>query len=356
MKMNSSARELFAETMLRLDQSYSEEAGMLTRTFRGRSMHDLRGSCHYALGLLIQDHPGDREKAETILHHVLGAQFAGNPESAFYGSFPFDDRLPAPPDEPFPGTHFDAFSRYYLEKWQEQIRGRFLNHLAEAGYRQDQISEIEGLARQSLLETVPVVWGNFDANWREFVVTELAMMLALAEDKLDPAVVREMEEAAKRGIAGSIRRWDNHIIPMNTNVELMHVFICGFFGERLKNVEYLSHARDAASDLAMRYHEFDSFAEYNSTTYNSVDLIALAMWRLYLKDPELVRIGTELEAGLWQNIADMYHPLLNQVCGPNARNYDDDMQKHSMLPALLYVAFDGKKPVPEWNMEKAGFI
>ena len=346
---------LFEETMRRLDAQYDDTVGLLTHSFRARTMHDIRGSGHYALGLFVRDAVGDRERAGRILHKVLDAQFLSDPSMVFYGGFPFDDRMPEPPREPFPGDHFDATSRYYLEKWQEQIRGRFLKKLAEAGYAQEERYNIDGLWRQSLLETVPVVWGNFDANWPDFVATELAMILAVGAE-LPSELLARVEEAGRAAVYNSIRRWKQHVIPMNTNVELMHVFICGFFGEWLGEAAFLEHAREAVLDIRKRYEETMSFAEYNSVTYNSVDLSALAMWRLYLKDDTLVETGRFLEAGLWRNIAQMYHPGLNNICGPYSRNYDNDMAFHSMIPALLYLVYGEEKPQPLFNVETAGYI
>ncbi len=354
--LSEEQRILFERSMERLDQGWNEEAGMLARSFNGREYHDLRGSCHYALGLLVRNAEGDQERAVRILEKVLNSQYLEDPDMPYYGDFPQDERRPAPPHEPLTDERFDAVSRYYLEKWIEQIRGKMQHHLRDAGYSEEKIGQIEGLARQSVLETVPVVWGNWDANWREFVATELAMILIFGEDKLDPELVQRIEEAACRAVFGSIRRWKDHVVPMNTNVELMHVFICAYYGERLGRQEYLDQAREAARDIAARYDETDSFAEFNSTTYYSVDLQALSTWRLYIRDPEIHEIGCRLEAGLWQNIAEMYHPGLNQVCGPFARNYDNDMALHSMLPAYLYLAFGEEKPFPLFNVETAAYI
>ncbi len=346
---------LFEETMRRLDAQYDAAAGLLTRSFRARTMHDIRGSGHYALGLFVRDEEGDHARACRILNKVLDAQFLSDPSAVFYGGFPFDDRQPEPPHEPFPGEHFDAVSRYDLEKWQEQIRGKFLKKLAAAGYEREERYRIEDMWRQSLIETVPVVWGNFDANWPDFIATELAMILCVGAAP-GPELTQRMEEAGRAAVENSIRRWQRHVIPMNTNVELMHVFICGFFGEWLGDDAYLEQARKAASDIRRRYEETMSFAEYNSVTYNSVDLSALAMWRLYLKDEMLVETGCFLETNLWRNIAQMYHPGLNNVCGPYSRNYDNDMALHSMIPAFLYLVYGDEKPRPIFNVETAGYI
>ena len=354
-RMNDRQVWLFEETMHRLDAQYDDACGLLTRKLGTRIMHDIRGSSHYALGLFVRDEAGDRDRACQVLAHVLDAQFLSDPSMAYYGGFPFDDRQKEPPREPFPGKHFDAESRYYLEKWQEQIRGHLLKKLEAHGYDQAARYEIEDLFRQSLLETVPVVWGNFDANWPDFIATELAMIVSVGAD-LGPELTARVEAAGRAAVENSIRRWQQHFIPMNTNVELMHVFICGFFGEWLDEPGFVAQARVAAADIRARYEETMSFAEYNSATYNSVDLCALAMWRLCLKDAALMETGRFLEAQLWRNICEMYHPGLNNVSGPYSRNYDNDMAVHSMIPAFLYLAYGEEKPRPLFNVETAGYI
>ena len=101
-RMNDRQVWLFEETMQRLDAQYDDTAGLLTRTFRARTMHDIRGSSHYALGLFVRDEEGDHGRACRILHKVLDAQFLSDPSAVLYGGFPFDDRQPEPP-EPIDG-------------------------------------------------------------------------------------------------------------------------------------------------------------------------------------------------------------------------------------------------------------
>ena len=41
-----------------------------------------------------------------------------------------------------------------------------------------------------------------------------------------------MDAAMERTVEGSLARYLDYVCPMNTNIELMHILICAFFGER----------------------------------------------------------------------------------------------------------------------------
>jgi hypothetical protein len=81
------------------------------------------------------------------------------------------------------------------------------------------------------------------------------------------------------------------------------------------------------------FHEHNSFNEYNSPTYYGVDIYGLALWRSYGSTSDIRNLGTNIEATLWTDIADFYHPGLRNIAGPYDRSYGMDME--------TYVAFTG---------------
>ena len=345
---------LLQETMKRLDEQYDAACKMLGNDREG---HGVRVSAHYAVGLLARGGSRDRKRAEEILERLLELQFKGDSEDAFYGGFPRNDREGQPPSEPFPGKEFTAVHRYYLEKWQETIEEKFRGRLADSGYDNAQVKQICACYWQAVTETVPVVWRGFDPNWREFIGTDIAMILAFYEEDLESGLVWKLEQALERAVTGSLTRYHDHVCPMNTNIEMMHVLICAYLGERRKDGALLAHAVKAAQRLKTAYLEFHSVSEYNSSTYYSVDLMALSAWKRILKNEELRETASFLEAGIWKDITVMYHPLLKNLCGPFSRSYEMDMSLHSLLPALLYLGLGEEvQEKPAFNCELAGNI
>lgn len=347
-------RRLLQETMKRMDTQYDEACHMLGNKREG---HGVRVSAHYAVGLLARGGAQDKKRAADILDTLLKMQYRAGSEDAFYGGFPRNDREKQPPREPFPGADFNACSRYYMEKWQETIVEKFGRGLLSCGYGREDKDRILNSYWQAVTDTVPVVWKGFDPNWREFIGTDIVMILAFFEEDIEEALVGRLKIALEKAAAGSVTRYRNHVCPMNTNIELMHILICAFLGERFRDEEMLKQALSAAKQFEVRYREFHSVGEYNSTTYYSVDLMALAAWRRILQTPWLRELGAWLEAQIWKDIAMMYQPLLKNLCGPFSRSYEMDMSIHSLLPALLYLGL-GEKHVqmPEFNCELAGNV
>ena len=352
--LTAERRRLMDETMYRLDRLYDEAGGFLSGE-EGR--HDVRASSHYALGLLLRDHPGDADRAVRIIGRIIDLQMVSDPSMDFYGTYPALDTSPEPPAEPWPGEHFDAEARYLLDLWSERITHRFENRLAAEGFARQEIHQIAACREAALRETVPVVWKTYDANWREFISIEWLTILLTAGDRLPGELQGRMTRALERAVEGSMRRRRNEIVPMNTNVELMYALMCELTGELLDRDDYRDAGLQAAGEIRDRYQEFESFAEYNSATYYAVDLVILSLWRQAAGNRAFREIGVFLERGLWKNIAETYHPGLRNLCGPYSRCYEEEMSLHSMLPAVLYTALGEEAvPFPEFNTEMPALI
>ena len=88
-----------------------------------------------------------------------------------------------------------------------------------------------------------------------------------------------------------------------------------------------------ANAIEALFRQQQGFSEYNSPTYYGVDLWALALWR-GSASPLLQTAGLRLEAALWRDIADFYHPGLYNLCGPYDRAYGMDMMRYASLLGL----------------------
>jgi len=80
-----------------------------------------------------------------------------------------------------------------------------------------------------------------------------------------------------------------------------------------------------------------------------VDFYGLALWRVYGPTPALRKMGSEMEAELWRDVAAYYHAGLKNIAGPYDRSYGMDLTKYVSLTGLwLRTALDGKSaPFPE---------
>jgi hypothetical protein len=95
---------------------------------RREGSYMVRESSWYALGLLLRDTPGDRQRAADILEAVLKQQYV-TPGMKWYGTYK------RTPEEPDPSTN-------------------------------------------------PVIWRGYDPNWRHFIGTTFAMILIEFPDRI----------------------------------------------------------------------------------------------------------------------------------------------------------------------------
>lgn len=345
---------LLMDTMNKLDQQFDYEAGLIGNRENG---YGVRTNAHYALGLLARAGIEDIERASKLIEKILSLEFEAKEKDIYYGVFKRSNKEKQPAIENYPGMYMNANTRYYLDKWQELILEKFKIQLKTNNYSMEEIKEINNLLNQSVVDTIPVVWKSYDPNWREFIGTIFALILSVYEELLDANLVKSIEESMKRSVIGSISRYESNFYPMNTNVELMHIFISIYYGERLDCQEFIEHGIHGARTFIKNYKEYHGVAEYNSPTYYSVDFMILSAWRQFTSSRELNELGTYLEAELWKDMAKFYNPELKNLCGPFSRGYEMDMKIHTMIPSLLYIGLDTMgQEKPEANCEQAGNI
>jgi hypothetical protein len=236
----------------------------------------VRDSTWYAVGLLLRDQPGDRDRAAQILRTVLKAQYH-EPGKVWDGTFR------RTPNEPEPGP--DA-----------------------------------------------VIWRAYDPNWREFVGTTLALILEEFPDRipadLRPAMISSIDDA----VAGEIK--DGRLVPTYTNPALMLGFLWYYAAVHGNRPDWIAPATKWQEDIYKLFKQHDTFFEYNSPTYAGVDFFALALWRDYGFTPRMRSIGSEMEATLWRSVADLYNANLRNISGPYDRSYGMDMQSYVSVTGL----------------------
>lgn len=344
---------LFDHTMELLDGLYDETEALVHCEKRGTAC-DVRDSAHYALGLFER---GDVEKGCRVLERILSLQFDASPEEVYYGTFKRTQIEKDAPHELFPGKHFDAWARYDLDVWQEKIAITLHNRLVEEGFTPEQHKRIAGALRDSILAHVPAVWECYDPNWREFIGTTVSLILARHADKLPDELHERVKAAMTRAVEGSIVRRKRNIHPMNTNVELMHIYICDFYGAYLQRRDIADYALQAMDAFMIDFGEFGTVAEFNSPTYYGVNFITFSIYRSYAPTEFIRACAAKVEEALWREVADNYHPVLGAVCGPYSRSYELDLRVHTSYPALFYVALGAENaPEPADNCESAGHI
>ena len=349
-RLSHEGRVLVDQTMEKLDPLYDPERGLVGMYYHSRRYYDNRSSMYYALALLLLDVPGCAEKAEKIIHTVIGTQIDA-PEEIFHGVYRHDG-APVPAAGVLDYRRLGLYGRYFADCFYERLADSFRLKLKHDPDLADHAGRIEALLRSALFESTPVVWETYEPNSREFILMCLAMLLEHFESRLSPAAVRRMEQSARLALAGAVERSRSGFTPLNTNIQCMHVFELDYFGVRLQIPEYREYALQYARGMLERYREFHAAAEFNSPTYCSVDLSTLGFWRRYGSCEELQQLGAELEEGIWRDMMAFYNPALRNFCGPYSRAYELDHSIHTGFNAMLYWALGEEKyPCHDWSIE-----
>ncbi|MGN8769259.1 hypothetical protein ACTNDP_06860 [Paenibacillus barengoltzii] len=332
---------LVKQAMEEMDRHYDEAKHLLRNAEDGRSeWHSTRGSAHYAVGLLIRNGEGDTERACAVLNEVLNLQLDA-PDEIFHGTFKTAPQAADPPRGGYPWKRFGPGFAYYVTSLLEKISGHLAEELGAAGNGKINVSrkEAEDALARAADRVIPPVWRSYDPNWREFIACAFAVILEHFEPRLPRELVQRMDDAMVKAVTGSIDRRLSDAVPMNTNIELMHLFITHYYGYRYGNEAWIRHADGEAERFLEEFHEFGTLAEFNSTTYYGVDLTVLGLIRKYARTDRFKTIGHTIEQALWETIALFYHPGLENMAGPYARAYEMEMTAHSSLGVFLYLAF-----------------
>jgi hypothetical protein len=292
--LDANARDLFDASMRWMENRWDAAAGLLWDSDQAKLTaphHTVRNSVWYAFGLLMRNRPADNERAVRVMETVLSYQFDA-PGRIFHGTFY------RAPEEPYPPA--DA-----------------------------------------------VIWRDYDPNWREFIITALALVLTEYADRLPAALVHQIDAAIRKAVTGAQARG---LSASYTNIALMYAFMLCFGGKRLNEPAWIEEGERMAREVYRLFKQHDAFAEYNSPTYYGVDVYALVLWRAYpALSPLLAQLGSEMESSLWADLAQFYHADMRNLAGPYDRSYGMDMRRYvSVIGIWMRLALDkSRAPFPD---------
>ena len=341
-------QRLLAQSLADFDARWDEGASLLLSA-EEPPHHGTRESVFYALALLIRQGPGDADRADRILRAVLALQRL-DAGQIWHGTFASLLEQPAPVRAPFDVSELTPVAR-----WQGDVLGERLGAAFTARLRADpslagRAGEISGLLAASLRDVFPVVWETYDPNWREFILATMALILEEFASLLPAETVSAMEQAAREGLKGARFRAERGLTPLNTNVEVMHVFIFDAFARRFGDGELSAYAAAFARRFLADYREHHAVAEFNSPTYNGVVLSYTGLLRTRGGSPEVREMGAELEEGLWEDLAEFYNPVMKTLSGPFTRAYGTTIDG-TAIPMLMYLGLD---EIPETRLPSFG--
>ncbi len=179
-----------------------------------------------------------------------------------------------------------------------------------------------------------VEWQHYDPNWRQFLGTALAMALEGHEPDLPPGLSARVGQAAERCAR---LEPDDRIAEWYTNPNLLHAWLQAWVGARVGDPTLLQAGEARAAAIVDRFDRLGDVDEYNSPTYDGIDLLALGLWVAHPPAPRFGPWGQHLLAALGERIAALYHPPTTSMCGPYARAYGIGLDRYVSLIGLWLV-------------------
>jgi hypothetical protein len=294
-QLNDNTRALLNQSLELEDKYWNDKIGLIQYpSAQPAPSHDeafmVRESSWYALGLLLRDAPGDRERAARALDAVLREQY-NTPNVRWYGTFRRS------PEEPSP---------HYTSK----------------------------------------AWKSYDPNWREFIGSTFAVILMEYPDRIPQRLGERMNAAIDCAVEGEMK--DGRLKTSYSNIALMYGFLLDFAAQREHRADWQKRADKWTTRVYRLFKQNDAFSEYNSPTYYGVDLYGLALWRSYGSTAKMRAMGSEMEIKLWREIAASYQPSLHNISGPFDRSYGMDMESYvSLVGMWMRMELNGSEaPLP----------
>ena len=181
-----------------------------------------------------------------------------------------------------------------------------------------------------------VEWVDYDPNWRQFLGTCLTMLLRRHGDHVDAPLRQRVEDTIGYAVASEP---EDRVHPSYTNIALKKAWLDVEWG-------FPDRGEALAGSIVERHDRVGAFEEFNSPTYDGIDLWALGLWRAESSSGRLQEWGARLEASLWERIGERYHAGLRNIAGPYTRAYGMDMERYLALVALWVAASTGVADAP----------
>lgn len=178
-----------------------------------------------------------------------------------------------------------------------------------------------------------VEWVHYDPNWRQFLGVTLALCAIVHGDTLPSDVRNGIATALERCVAGEPR---DRLPRWYTNPNLMHAWLQGHVAATTDDpaLRAAAHARLAVQvERFLRHGDVD---EYNSPTYDGIDLLAIGLWATHPPTTGFADAASTMLPAIGERISRLHHRRFGTSCGPYIRAYGLVPTEYVSLSGLLY--------------------
>lgn len=176
-----------------------------------------------------------------------------------------------------------------------------------------------------------VEWLHYDPNWRQF----LGVILALCVEDFGPSVGDELTDRIISSLALAVEGEPLERIPeWYTNPNLMHAWLQAWVSSQTGSPELAALGLDRAELIGGRLDRFGDVDEYNSPTYDGIDLFAAAVWAAHPPNPLFRVRGQQIIKTIGGRLGSLYSREMGVVCGPHIRAYGLDLSRYVSLVGM----------------------
>ena len=176
-----------------------------------------------------------------------------------------------------------------------------------------------------------VEWVHYDPNWRQFVGCILAMCVTHHARSLPANTLDDIDVALLRCVRGEP---EGRIAPWYTNPNLMHAWLLGHVGALRNDDALVGAGEERRAMIVERFERHGDIDEYNSPTYDGIDLWALGLWATHPPADAFRASGDAMLERMAERISTLFHPRLGTTAGPHIRAYGLQTQRYVSLAGL----------------------
>lgn len=153
-------------------------------------------------------------------------------------------------------------------------------------------------------------------------------------------------EALKQYLLDSVGHFTSNsmdFVGVNDNFPSMSTYTALIGGTILNRVDIREKGRQRLKQFKKLLQRRGVATEYNSPTYSSIQLCAMAEIANYEADAELRQLALQIEERLWVDMLGHYHHESSQVAGPYSRAYTVDSVGHTHQSRFVLYALLGDR-------------
>src|SRR6056297_1462912 len=178
-----------------------------------------------------------------------------------------------------------------------------------------------------------VAWVHYDPNWRQFLGVTLALCAIVHGPSLPADVTNGINDALRRCVAGEP---DDRIPRWYTNPYLMHAWLQGHLAKITGDIVMRAEAHTRLAVPMERLLRYGDVDEYNSPTYDGIDLLAIGLWAMYPPTDGFADAASTMLPQIGRRMSKLYHPRFATACGPYIRAYGLAPTEYVSMTGLLY--------------------